>query len=209
MEPLVKNQILNGSEYMPAFKQNQILTTNIYSWPEIGGTHTRQQDLRAVNPMFRSGDACYQNNCQRCVVTYEARRRGYDVHAKPYLFQRLDTLPFDDEENGWPSVFENSVLEYCGAEDSSDVKNNIHNKMQSWGEGARSIVAVDYLCGGGHVFMAEFTNGEVHYVDPQNAMENCEEYFNIINTRTVNILRTDNCAFTDNVRDCCEGTAYD
>ena len=101
---------------MPAFKQNQILATNIYSWPEIGGTHTRQQDLRAVNPMFRSGDACYQNNCQRCVVTYEARRRGYDVHAKPYLFQRLDTLPFDDEENGWPSVFENSVLEYCGAE---------------------------------------------------------------------------------------------
>ena len=96
-----------------------------------------------------------------------------------------------------------------GAEDSSDVKNNIHNKMQSWGEGARAIVAVDYLCGGGHVFMAEFTNGEVHYVDPQNAMENCEEYFNIINTRTVNILRTDNCAFTDNVRDCCEGTAYD
>ena len=54
--------------------------------------------------MFRSGDACYQNNCQRCVVTYEARRRGYDVHAKPYLFQRLDTLPFDDEENGWPCL---------------------------------------------------------------------------------------------------------
>lgn len=208
-EPAFRNQILNGSECMPAFRQNQILATNIYGWPEIEGVHTQQQDLEATNPLYATGDACYQNNCQRCVVAYEARRRGYDVHAKPYLFQLTDSLPYDDEERGWPSVFENSILEYCGANDSSDVRNNIYNKMQSWGEGSRAIVSADFSCGGGHVFVAEYRNGKVHYMDPQNTQLNCEEYFEEINTRTTSILRTDNCAFTNRVRGCCEGALHD
>lgn len=209
VKPVFKNQILNGSENRPVFRQNQILATNIYGWPEIEGVHTQQQDLKATNPLYMTGDCCYQNNCQRCVVAYEARRRGYDVHAKPYLFQLTDSLPYDDEENGWPSVFENSNLEYCGALDSSDVKNNIHNKMQSWGNGARAIVSVDFMCGGGHVFAAEYRNGKVCYIDPQNACEDCEDYLSQIDTRTVNILRTDNRNFTARVRDCCEGTVHD
>ena len=105
------NQILTGSESMPVFRQNQILATNLYGWPEIDDIHSQEQDLAMTNPLYNTGDACYRNNCQRCVVAYEARRRGYDVHAKPYLFQLADSLPYDDGESGWPSVFENSKLE--------------------------------------------------------------------------------------------------
>lgn len=190
---------------MPEFRQNQILATNIYGWPEIEGMHTQEQDLKAVNPLYVTGDACYRNNCQRCVIAYEARRRGYNVQAKPYLFQLTDSLPYDDGEEGWPSVFENSILEDCGSNTSLNVMNNIHSEMQSWGEGSRAIVAVDFQCGGGHVFMAEYRKGIVHYSDPQNAKIDCKEYFNQVNTQTVKILRTDNCAFTERVRSCCEG----
>lgn len=203
------NQILTGSESMPVFRQNQILATNLYGWPEIDDIHSREQDLAMTNPLYNTGDACYRNNCQRCVVAYEARRRGYDVHAKPYLFQLADSLPYDDGESGWPSVFENSKLECCGSNDSADVKYNIHNKMVSWGEGSRAIVAVDFLLGGGHVFVAEYRNGRVHYMDPQNGQLDCEDYFDDINTNTASILRVDNCSFTNRVRECCEGTRHD
>lgn len=200
---------MNGSECLPELRQNQILATNLFGWREIEGAHAWEQDLKDTNPLFFSGDACYQNNCQRCVVAYEARRRGYDVRAKPYLFQLTDTLPYDDQMIGWPSVFENSSLEYCGADDASDVKNNIHNKMRAWGEGSRAVVAVDYICGGGHVFVAEFRNGSVHYMDPQNNQCDCEKYFTIVNTKTTSVLRTDNCEFTNRVKECCEVNSDD
>ena len=200
----VRNAILNGSESMPVFRQNQILATNKYNYPEIDGEHSQEQDLANTNPLYSSGDSSYSYNCQRCVVAYEARRRGFDVHAKPYLFQLADTLPYEDEDVGWPSVFENSKIEYCGAQDASDVKNNIHNMMASWGEGARAIVSVDFRCGGGHVFVAEYLNGGVRYMDPQNARNDVECYFDAIDTTTAGILRTDNCDFTERILECCE-----
>lgn len=36
-----------------------------------------------ANPNYEKGGG-YRTNCQSCVVTYEARRRGYDVTTKPY-----------------------------------------------------------------------------------------------------------------------------
>lgn len=58
----------------------------------IKGEHTREQDLKAVNPNFvpgRNGE--WENNCQRCVYAYEARRRGIDVEALPRI-QGIDNI---------------------------------------------------------------------------------------------------------------------
>ena len=49
---------------------------------KIIGRHTSNEDLRAVNPNYGKGYG-YQINCQKCVPTYELRRRGYNVTAKP------------------------------------------------------------------------------------------------------------------------------
>lgn len=43
-----------------------------------------QANSKNVNPnFFKSNDPGYRTNCQSCVVTYEARLRGYDVTTKP------------------------------------------------------------------------------------------------------------------------------
>lgn len=48
-----------------------------------GKPMTREQaDQGKANPNFTKGGG-YRTNCQSCVVTYEARRRGYDVITKP------------------------------------------------------------------------------------------------------------------------------
>ena len=42
------------------------------------------KSLKGANPFYTGGDqGDYSNNCQRCVIAYEARRRGYDVIAQP------------------------------------------------------------------------------------------------------------------------------
>lgn len=48
-----------------------------------GEPMTREQaDKGKANPNYLQGGG-YRTNCQSCVVTYEARRRGYDVITKP------------------------------------------------------------------------------------------------------------------------------
>lgn len=42
----------------------------------------RQADGGAPNPNYRRGGG-YKTNCQSCVVTYELRRRGFDLEALP------------------------------------------------------------------------------------------------------------------------------
>lgn len=49
-------------------------------------------DIKATNPRFFTHTHEYMENCQRCVVAYEARRRGYNVIAKPRILSRTDPL---------------------------------------------------------------------------------------------------------------------
>lgn len=39
--------------------------------------------IKATNPGFAGGSPSYTKNCQRCIVAYELRRRGYAVTEKP------------------------------------------------------------------------------------------------------------------------------
>lgn len=47
-------------------------------------------DIKATNPGFSTHTHEYMENCQRCVVAYEVRRRGYHVIAKPRILSRTD-----------------------------------------------------------------------------------------------------------------------
>lgn len=49
-------------------------------------------DMKATNPGFSTHTHEYMENCQWCVVAYEARRRGYHVIAKPRILSRADFL---------------------------------------------------------------------------------------------------------------------
>lgn len=73
-------------------------------------------DIKATNPGFSTHAHEYMENCQRCVVAYEARRRGYNVIAKPRILSRTDTLPYMTNPLGWPAVYKDCRLESCAAE---------------------------------------------------------------------------------------------
>ena len=73
------------------------------SWKLKSGNPDIISDLKNSNPHFNEGKA-YQINCQKCVPTYEMRRRGYDVEAFP-TYSDADIV-----KNRWDKVFKNAQI---------------------------------------------------------------------------------------------------
>lgn len=151
-----------------------------------------------TNPGFSTHDPEYTENCQRCVVAYEARRRGFDAIAKPILFDRPDALPYIVDEVGWPAVFTDHKVEYCHADSAEQAKWKVEALMRKYGESSRAIVKVDWIGQHkGHLFIAENSHGTVYYVDPQTGALDVSWYFFFASPHSVAVMRIDNKEFTE------------
>ena len=141
-----------------------------------------EDNLRATNPGFYQSavnkDEKFTHNCQRCVMAYEARCRGFDVTAKERQLSG-DTLPKMDHPQGWPSVFVDKngntpIPERLSGKTTQDAIDEIEAKMASYGDGARAIIRIGRFADdgsrlSGHVFVAEQINGKTVFCDPQSA----------------------------------------
>lgn len=160
-----------------------------------------------ANPNYYSGDERYLVNCQRCVVAYEARRRGYDVTAKPASLDS-ESIKQMTGKKGWANVFEggeDDILTIFGSKGIEN-KENIYNIMSGYGDGARAIVRVQWQDGRGHTFIAEQVNNKTKFIDPQSGDIDVESYFDddLIKTDKTRLLRIDNKEFTELIEECVE-----
>ena len=152
-------------------------------------------DLKACNPDYPK-DSKWQTNCQRCVPTYEMRRRGYDVKAKPadpnnlYLNQH----PY--------SVWKKPDVICCK---TGNGKSEIEATMAQWGDNARAQVVLVWKGSNvGHTFIAEQRNGKTVYIDPQVGKEYVDGYFDRAEPGKTSFCRIDDLTPTLLIYDCCE-----
>lgn len=129
--------------------------------------------VAGANPYY-SQSAEYRVNCQRCVQTYELRRRGYDVIAKPKPSANNTVtwgsecfIPKEQIQESWKSFTLNLS------------QTAVKNELQNSPEGARYAIYVKWKGRGkgAHVFIAEKLNGSVKYMDPQTGRQDVEHYF--------------------------------
>lgn len=161
---------------------------------------------KGANPHFSHDFSEYSMNCQRCVVAYELRRRGYSVEAAPTY--KGDRLPYgahankDGTSNGyWMGAFKGARSEYVGASRNSAVRQNIEHKMKSYGNGSRAVVMVQWQKSGGHVFNVENVNGKMHYVDAQTGKPvKIGLYLAASRPMKTQIVRTDNLRISDRAK---------
>ncbi len=155
-----------------------------------------------ANPYYSEDYSEYSWNCQRCVVAYEARRRGYDVTAQPTYAG--DVLPQSTAGgNGrWMGAFQGAKSVMAGAGTVDGAKSRMKSQMQAWGDGSRAIVRVGWKNSrSGHVFNAENRGGKIHYVDAQTGDRvNINQYLGAANTSTVRLVRTDNLRFSERAK---------
>lgn len=162
-------------------------------YAKIKGKHSIEFDCSKTNPNFNQKDEEWFRNCQRCAVTYEMRRRGFDVEAKPkYQSDLISQRPY--------VVFENAEIRYF----TRNAENTIKNAMAEWGDGARCQICVLWDTGGGHTFIAEQREGKTVFIDPQTNDINVENYFDDIKVKKSYFYRIDNLQVTDYIRDCCK-----
>ena len=149
-------------------------------------------DLKECNPNYNLGRE-WKINCQRCVPTFEMRRRGYDVTTKP-RGNGLDYLAYNPF-----GVWKNP--EVITADGNG--KRDIENKMAQWGDGARAQVVVMWKGAPmGHTFFAEQVNGKTRFYDPQNGSMDVTDYFNRVAPGSVRFCRVDNLEPSDKMKDC-------
>ena len=159
------------------------------------------------NPNYNGDYKEFSNNCQRVVVAYEARRRGYDVMAQPtFKGDTLNQVAYNDEKNGisrgrWMGAFQNAKPVNVSSTTGQGVLSNVESQMKNYGDGARGVVQIFYKGGGGHVFNVEQRNGKTQYIEAQaGKIKNMGRVINNVIPERVALVRTDNLKFSDRAK---------
>ena len=194
--PLGDNSNGNGNDRDPITVQP--FRMNPENLPEALGTKGKKMSindaLEGANPFYETGaEGNFQENCQRYIVAYEARRRGYDVIAQP-------TFAGDDMPTvgNWKTAFNGAESVHIGTTSPTKTQQNLEAKMREYGNGARGVVSIP-----GHVFNVENQGGKIRYVDAQtNTVYNSNNVFKRVgrNSTSITLTRTDNLSFNDGAK---------
>lgn len=181
------------------FSNDDIISPNGFDLPkqwDYKGETNIIEDLKSTNPKFND-NIIYQINCQKCVPTYEMRRRGYDVEALPTM-SNADII-----KNRWYKVFEDA--EIIKAEKNTKI--TIINALKSYGDGSRVQIYVESKNhSSSHTFVGENFQGKIYFIDPQNC-SNAEYLFdsNLIDFTKTLFFRIDNLQPTELIKQCSKG----
>ena len=153
-----------------------------------------QKAMEGANPFYKGGaQGDFSENCQRCVVAYELRRRGYDVIALPTYSS--DPLPYGSK---WKGAFQKAKTIDVGSTNPKTAQLNLEKQMKSFGNGSRGIVKIP-----GHVFNVENIGGKITYLDAQtNTIYNSNNVFSRIGKKSseIQLIRTDNLRISERAK---------
>ena len=154
------------------------------------------EDMERVNPEFNNWDKNTKNNCVMCSLTYDMRRRGYDVTAET-------TLVGINTYNVIKNVYENPKIQtihelvndsdaFVSKRDSDKIKLETYDILKKEPDGSRGLMSVVWNKSlSGHCVTYEVKNGEVYIIDAQaNKRYSFDKFDGEINM--VDICRTDN-----------------
>ena len=128
------------------------------------------EDGKKPNPLFnKNRDGGYENNCQSCVVAYEARRRGFDVEAKPFNKLGVAGQVARDTRKVWNKKGGDVLPEFeliKIPKTSQELESTLENIVDS---NARYHFGFDWKNGGAHIVTSERTGGVLCLYDPQSS----------------------------------------
>ena len=169
--------------------------------PKVKGT-PYWDDLVKTNPNYATKEYGYTHNCQRCVPTYELRKRGYNVEALPVENVDTDYIaihPFGVWKHDYKDIlrFEN--------------RQNVEELMKEWGNGSRAQITFKWYDEDekklvGHTFVVQQSRGKTFFIDPQTGSYDCSHYFEkMVNPKAFcHIMRIDNKNPSDLIENCCK-----
>lgn len=195
-------KILSGTGQTGQPETNTTKMAKLIGADLIQGEHTREQDLAAVNPNYGKGKE-WNQNCQRCVYAYEARRRGIDVEAESRILKGSDPMG----GGHWREVCQGMQWLQPKETTPQGTKLAIDKAMTGFGNGSRAVIYVEWegvTPRQAHVFIAENVDGKIVYVDPQNNDDNVDSNFWAAIPEKTEFARLDNLDFSNYIKLCCK-----
>ena len=163
---------------------------------------SQKEDLKRVNPEVNDFNTNSKSNCMLCTMTYEMRRRGYDVTAEK---ASTGYLP-GDVKRWFPKVKIQSFM-------SDDVKTDrsrsikaslgfntkyakeVISELEKQPDGARGNLMITWGNGGGHSMIYEIQNGKVVIRDGQVNRTYPNAASILANCTDITAMRLDNVNF--------------
>lgn len=132
-----------------------------------GAPIERADAVANANPDYQKGTG-YQMNCQRCVPTFELRRRGYPVEAMPNWNTKTNGTSKRRSMNG-SECFKNADVKGIWGRKPPLTKAALLKELKALPDGARVgiIWAWPGRNAGGHTIACEKVNGALVFIDPQ------------------------------------------
>lgn len=166
-----------------------------------------EADRTNANPNYYKGKE-YQVNCQRCVPTYEMRRRGIDAEALPSLDQSIWSDEYTEiiryrrnkAIRGLRTFVDSKTKEPVSHKlvGGRTMKSNFYKLEKIVKEGERYELSVAWKRGGAHIVNMERLNGVLTIIDAQSGIiAPIDEYFAIRHAQpsSLNYLRVDDLEF--------------
>lgn len=174
-----------------------------------GRPMSMQKAVEGVNPYYSTDYREFSENCQRSVVAYELRRRGYDVEAQPTFNGDVKgevlVAPDGSKSGRWQGAFQGAKSKNISGNTGAELQTNVSRQMQQYGDGSRAIVGVQWKNGGGHVFNVERHGGVTYYIDPQvNRRYSARNVFDNVKPNSVRLVRVDNKKISSRAKDMVE-----
>lgn len=179
-----KNALKKNKDGTAVYENNNINTDELHPASLVGVKLGKEMSLeeaggKNVNPNFEK-DNSYNTNCQSCVVTYEARRRGYNVQALPNLYKldpnNLDFTKYtlqnelaEDMTLAWfkPGTLERPEVEELTANSVKNMYDKLDKKVLS---GNRYEISIRWKSQDSSHIMCIYKNKDniLEIYDPQN-----------------------------------------
>ena len=188
-------QKTNGKNLKNVVKPN-IIKDNPFSFNIINGNHTILDDIGTeevpiCNPNLSKG-GLYEKNCGYSSITYEMRRRGFDVEAKV-----KNSLHISE----WGRMFKGFVPK---KPQTDNVLAEITKDIEAWGNGARGIIGGKWKGNGGHYFNFEVIDNKCVFVDAQTGRYDVKYYLDYLEPTKIFYGRTDNLEPSEFIKDACK-----
>ena len=161
-----------------------------------------EEASKGANPYFNDSYREFSENCQRVVVAYEARRRGYNVTAQPtYKNDRLPRRAYGNNSYYYGAFQKAKVYEVPGTTAKS-MQKNFEDRVKKYGRFSRSTLSYKWKNeNSGHVINVEVHRGKVLYIDAQQGVRyRGSELFKNMEVGTVRTARIDNLRFSERAK---------
>ena len=149
--------------------------------------YSEKEDLAMVNPSYKAYSEFSSHNCANCSITYELRKKGFDVTAN--LRDHGLTMPTI------ASMFKDAEIKTVPKtiRTNENYSKKVLDALSKEPEGSHGIVGVEWKYGGGHAYNYEIKNGKAVFLDGQSNKKGSEVRNNLywITNGSFEYIRTD------------------